>query len=124
MNDINKEKHWDGSKNKAIRLYFYQQRGLALFNELRYLILEVAKGNIESGISVKDMQSKQKGFICDDGAINTDIGDSLRMNAHFMIQLYEIKKSNKENTIKLESLEINTKYALSTMDIKNQKNKI
>ena len=92
--------------------------------ELRCLILEVAKGNIESGISVKDMQSKQKGFICDDGAINTDIGDSLRMNAHFMIQLYEIKKSNKENTIKLESLEINTKYALATMDIKNQKNKI
>jgi len=92
--------------------------------ELRCLILEVAKGNIESGISVKDMQSKQKGFICDDGAINTDIGDSLRTNAHFMIQLYEIKKSNKENTIKLESLEINTKYALATMDIKNQKRKI
>ena len=41
MNDINKEKHWDGSKNKAIRLYFYQQRGLALFNELRYLILAI-----------------------------------------------------------------------------------
>ena len=33
-------------------------------------------------------------------------------------------KINKENIIKLESLEINTKYALGTMDIKNQKRKI
>jgi hypothetical protein len=33
-------------------------------------------------------------------------------------------KISKENIIKLESLEINTKYALATMDIKNQKRKI
>ena len=92
--------------------------------ELRYLMLETAKGNIQSGLSVVDMQSKQKGFIRDDGAISTDIGDSLRMNAHFMIQLYEMPKISKGNTIKLESLEINTKYALATMEIKNQKRKI
>ena len=104
----------------------YKVAGKYILNEyeLRCLILEVAKGNIESGISVKDMQSKQKGVIRDDGAISTDIGDSLRMNARFMIQLSEIAKLNKENTIKLESLEINTKYALATMDIKNKKRKI
>jgi hypothetical protein len=33
-------------------------------------------------------------------------------------------KISKENTIKLESLEIITKYALATMEIKNQKRKI
>jgi len=92
--------------------------------ELRYLMLETAKGNIKSGLSVVDMQSKQKGFIRDDGAISTDIGDSLRINGHFMRELYEMPKISKENTIKLESLEINTKYALGTMDIKNQKRKI
>ena len=92
--------------------------------ELRCLMLEVAKGNTQSGISVMDVQTKQKGFIRDDGAISTDIGDSLRMNAHFMKELYEMPKISKGNTIKLESLEINTKYALATMDIKNQKRKI
>ena len=92
--------------------------------ELRCLMLEIAKGNIQSGISVVDMQSKQKGFILEDGAISNDIGDSLRMNGHYMRQLYEMPKINKENIIKLESLEINTKYALGTMDIKNQKRKI
>jgi hypothetical protein len=92
--------------------------------ELRCLMLEVAKGNLQSGISVMDMQSKQKGVIREDGAISNDIGDSLRMNAHFMRELYEMPKISKENIIKLESLEINTKYALGTMDIKNQKRKI
>ena len=92
--------------------------------ELRCLMLEVAKGNIQSGISVVDMQSKQKGFIREDGAISNDIGDSLRLNGHYMRQLYEMPKISKENIIKLESLEINTKYALGTMDIKNQKRKI
>ena len=33
------ESYWDGSKNKAIRWYFYSQRGLALFNEFRYLLM-------------------------------------------------------------------------------------
>ena len=62
--------------------------------ELRCLMLEVAKGNIQSGISVMDMQSKQKGVIREDGAISNDIGDSLRMNGHFMRELYEMPKIN------------------------------
>lgn len=33
------KKYWDGKKNKAIRLYFYSQRGLALFNEFRYVFM-------------------------------------------------------------------------------------
>jgi hypothetical protein len=33
------EKHWHGTKNKAIRWYFYSQRGLALFNEFRYVLM-------------------------------------------------------------------------------------
>lgn len=36
-----KEKYWDGGKNKAIRYYFYIQMGLALLNEFRYLIMSV-----------------------------------------------------------------------------------
>lgn len=92
--------------------------------ELRFFMLEVAKGNIQSGISVMDMQSKQKGVIREDGAISNDIGDSLRMNGHFMRELYEMPKISKENIIKLESLQINTKYALEQMHIKNEKNKI
>lgn len=35
----NREAYWDGAKNKAIRMYFYTQRGLALFNEFRYLAM-------------------------------------------------------------------------------------
>jgi hypothetical protein len=35
----NKKEYWDGNRNKAIRYYFYAQRGLALFNEFRYLIM-------------------------------------------------------------------------------------
>jgi len=34
-----KKEYWDGSKNKSIRFYFYSQRGLALFNEFRYLFM-------------------------------------------------------------------------------------
>ena len=35
------ESYWNGGRNKIIRMYFYQQRGLSLFNELRYLILAI-----------------------------------------------------------------------------------
>lgn len=35
----NKDDMWTGSKNKYIRWYFYSQRGLALFNEFRYLLM-------------------------------------------------------------------------------------
>jgi len=31
--------YWNGTKNKFIRYYFYSQRGLALFNEFRYLFM-------------------------------------------------------------------------------------
>lgn len=31
--------YWDGTENKVIRFYFYSQRGLALLNEARYLIM-------------------------------------------------------------------------------------
>jgi hypothetical protein len=31
--------YWNGNQNKAIRYYFYSQRGLALFNEFRYLFM-------------------------------------------------------------------------------------
>lgn len=34
-----KKKYWNGSTNKFIRYYFYSQRGLALFNEFRYLFM-------------------------------------------------------------------------------------
>ena len=34
-----KEKYWHGVTNKIIRYYFYSQRGLALFNEFRYLFM-------------------------------------------------------------------------------------
>lgn len=35
----NKELYWHGRTNKFIRLYFYSQRGLALFNEFRYVFM-------------------------------------------------------------------------------------
>lgn len=37
----NKKLYWDGKTNKAIRFYFYSQRGLALFNEFRYLFMVI-----------------------------------------------------------------------------------
>jgi hypothetical protein len=36
-----KSKYWDGNKNKAIRYYFYMQKGLALLNEFRYLLMAI-----------------------------------------------------------------------------------
>lgn len=43
MNEImsDKKKYWDGTHNKIIRHYFYLMKGVALFNDLRYLILAV-----------------------------------------------------------------------------------
>lgn len=35
------KQYWDGYKNKTIRYYFYVQKGLALFNEFRYLLMGV-----------------------------------------------------------------------------------
>lgn len=39
--DKNRVKYWNGSTNKLIRFYFYSQRGLALLNEGRYLVMAV-----------------------------------------------------------------------------------
>jgi hypothetical protein len=103
--------------------------------ELRCLMLEVAKGNIQSGIPVVDMQSKQKGFIREDGAISTFIGRSLKMNGELMLELMEISNQNirelhkllelhklsKKDTIKLDGMEVITKYAMETIGIKNKK---
>jgi uncharacterized protein YacL len=33
--------YWDGTLNKAVRYNFYVQRGLAMLNEMRYLILSI-----------------------------------------------------------------------------------
>lgn len=34
-------KFWDGTKNKLIRFYYYTQRGLALLNEFRYIVMVI-----------------------------------------------------------------------------------
>lgn len=39
--DKNIARYWNGSENKLIRFYFYSQRGLALLNEGRYLVMGV-----------------------------------------------------------------------------------
>lgn len=36
-----RKNYWDGHRNKLIRYYFYIQKGLALLNEFRYLIMAV-----------------------------------------------------------------------------------
>lgn len=41
MKTIDKSEYWNGNKNKMIRYYFYMQRGLALLNEFRYLIMAI-----------------------------------------------------------------------------------
>lgn len=33
--------YWNGIRNKCIRYYYYVQRGLAFFNEFRYLIMAI-----------------------------------------------------------------------------------
>lgn len=34
--------YWNGTKNKAIRYYFYMSRGLDLFNNFRYVFMAIA----------------------------------------------------------------------------------
>ena len=41
LNQVDKTKYWNGSKNKAIRYYYYIQKGLALLNEFRYLVMAI-----------------------------------------------------------------------------------
>ena len=40
-NAEDKKAYWSGSKNKAIRYYFYIQNGLKLLNEFRYLLMSI-----------------------------------------------------------------------------------
>ncbi|NJO00409.1 MAG: hypothetical protein HC880_00840 [Bacteroidia bacterium] len=35
------DQYWKGRRNKAIRFYFYTQKGLSLLNEFRYLIMTI-----------------------------------------------------------------------------------
>ena len=41
QNDTDKKKYWDGGKNKAVRLWFYCQRGLDFFNAFRYILMAI-----------------------------------------------------------------------------------
>ena len=41
LDEKNLEKYWKGKKNKAIRYYFYAQKGLDLLNEFRYLLMAI-----------------------------------------------------------------------------------
>lgn len=41
MFDIKKEKYMHGIKNKSVKMYFYTQRGLGLFNEFRYVFMVI-----------------------------------------------------------------------------------
>lgn len=41
MSDENRTQYWDGNKNKAIRYWFYNQRGLELFNQFKYLVAAI-----------------------------------------------------------------------------------
>ena len=124
----------------------FKVAGKYIFNEyeLRCLMLEIAKGNIQSGISVIDMESKQKAFIQEDGSLSRYVGEGLKINGKIGLELIKSKANrlnelakildiktlelykilNKKNAVKLDSLEIITKYAIATMDIKNQKRKI
>jgi hypothetical protein len=41
MNSNDKEKYWNGIANRVVRYYFYCNRGLALLNEFRYLLMGI-----------------------------------------------------------------------------------
>jgi len=41
LNEQERSEHWSGLRNKIVRYYFYTQRGLALLNEFRYLIMAI-----------------------------------------------------------------------------------
>ena len=59
--------------------------------ELRCLQVEVGKGNIQSGISVVEMGTKEKAFILEDGSMSNRLGEGLRIAANFAIESMEIK---------------------------------
>ncbi len=37
----NRSLYWEGGKNKAIRYWYYNQKGLELFNQFKYLIAAI-----------------------------------------------------------------------------------
>ena len=41
MNDAHNKVYWDGTKNRCVRYYWYAQKGLALLNEARYLVMVI-----------------------------------------------------------------------------------
>lgn len=41
MEDPKSHEHWQGTKNKAIRYYFYMSKGLDLFNNFRYVFMAI-----------------------------------------------------------------------------------
>lgn len=41
MNQIDKDKYWNGVANRGVRYYFYCNRGLTLLNEFRYLLMGI-----------------------------------------------------------------------------------
>ena len=41
IKSFQEEDHFKGLKNKSIRYYFYIQKGLALCNEFRYLMMAI-----------------------------------------------------------------------------------
>jgi hypothetical protein len=59
--------------------------------ELRCLQVEVGKGNIQSGISVVEMGTKEKAFILEDGSMSNRLGEGLHISAKFAIESMEIK---------------------------------
>jgi hypothetical protein len=65
--------------------------------ELRCLLVEVGKGNVKSGISVVDMETKEKAYILESGALSDRL-KGLSICSNFAIELMDIK--NKKNPIK------------------------
>ena len=59
--------------------------------ELRCLLVEVGKGNIQSGIPVVEMGTKEKAFILEDGSMSNRLGEGLHIAAKFAIESMEIK---------------------------------
>lgn len=59
--------------------------------ELRCLQVEVGKGNIQSGISVVEIGTKEKAFILEDGSMSNRLGEGLQIAAKFAIESMEIR---------------------------------
>jgi hypothetical protein len=67
--------------------------------ELRCLQVEVGKGNIQSGILVVEMGTKEKALILEDGSMSNRLGEGLRIAANFAIESMEIKCRKSSNNL-------------------------